>query len=55
MRKAPLSKHQSNDVRKSAEAGRTVKYACRKAGILLAPDYNWKAKFGCMEASDTKK
>ncbi len=40
---------------KSVEAGRTVKDVCREAGISEATYYNWKSKYGGMEASDIKK
>ncbi|WP_250848149.1 transposase, partial [Escherichia coli] len=42
-------------VLKSVEAGRTVKDVCREAAISEARYYNWKAKYGRMEASDIKK
>ncbi len=40
---------------KSVEAGRTVKDVCREAAISEASYYNWKAKYGGMEAADIKK
>ena len=55
MRKARFTEHQIITVLKSVEAGRTVKDVCREAGISEASYYNWKAKFGGMEASDIKK
>ncbi|MDZ0183562.1 IS3 family transposase [Klebsiella quasipneumoniae] len=55
MRKARFTDHQIIAVLKSVEAGRTVKDVCREAGISEASNYNWKAKFGGMEASDIKK
>ncbi|HGW3453874.1 IS3 family transposase [Klebsiella quasipneumoniae] len=55
MRKARFTEHQIIAVLKSVEAGRTVKDVCREAGISEASYYNWKAKFGGMEASDIKK
>ncbi len=55
MRKAGLTEHQIIAVMKSVEAKRTVKDACRDAGISEALYYNWKAKFGDMEVSDIKK
>ncbi|HHA1475622.1 IS3 family transposase [Enterobacter cloacae] len=55
MRKARFTEHQIIAVLKSVEAGRTVKDVCREAGISEASHYNWKAKFGGMEASDIKK
>ncbi|MEB7861652.1 integrase core domain-containing protein [Raoultella ornithinolytica] len=55
MRKARFTEHQIIAVLKSVEAGRTVKDVCREVGISEASYYNWKAKFGGMEASDIKK
>lgn len=55
MRKARFTEHQIIAVLKSVEAGRTVKDVCREAGVSEASYYNWKAKFGGMEASDIKK
>ena len=37
------------------EAGRLVKEVCREYGISDATYYNWKAKYGGMEASDIKR
>ncbi|HAT3652543.1 TPA: IS3 family transposase [Raoultella ornithinolytica] len=55
MRKARFTEHQIITVLKSVEAGRTVKDVCREAGISEASYYNWKAKYGGMEAADIKK
>ena len=55
MRKARFTQHQIIGVFKSVEAGRTVKDVCRDAGISEANYYNWKSKYGGMEASDIKK
>ena len=55
MRKASFTEHQIIAVIKSVEAGRTVKDVCREAGISEATYYNWKSRYGGMEASDIKK
>lgn len=55
MRKARFTEHQNIAVIKSVEAGRTVKYICRESGISEATYYNWKSRYGGMEASDIKK
>ncbi|ANI29940.1 transposase [Yersinia entomophaga] len=55
MQKARFTEHQSIAVLKSVEAGRTVKDACRAAGVSEASDYNWRAKQVGMRASDMKK
>jgi putative transposase len=40
---------------KKQEAGLAVKEICREIGISDATFYNWKAKYGGMEASDVKR
>ncbi|MEZ8053403.1 transposase [Vibrio atlanticus] len=37
------------------EAGRKVKDVCREYAVALPTYYNWKSKYGGMEASDVKK
>ncbi len=46
--------HRAPDHHRS-EACRTVKDVCREAGSSEASYYNWKAKYGGMEASNIKK
>lgn len=55
MRKARFTEHQIIDVIKSVETGWTVKDVCREASISEATYYNWKSRYGGMEASDIKK
>ncbi|AWH89658.1 IS3 family transposase [Limnobaculum parvum] len=55
MRKIRFTEHQIIAVLKSVEAGRTVKDVCRETAISEASYYNWKAKYGGMEAADIKK
>lgn len=55
MRKARFTESQIITVIKAVEAGRTVKDVCREAEISEAIYYNWKAKYGGMEASDIKR
>lgn len=40
---------------KKQESGIAVKDICRELGISDATFYNWKAKYGGMEASDMSK
>jgi putative transposase len=40
---------------KKQEAGISVKDICREIGISEATFYNWKSKYGGMEASDVKR
>lgn len=55
MHKIRFTEHQIIAALKSVEAGRTVKDVCREAAIYEASYYNWKAKYGEMEAADIKK
>jgi putative transposase len=40
---------------KKQEAGLAVKDICREIGISDATFYNWKAKYGGMEANEVKR
>ena len=40
---------------KEVETGRLVKEVCREYGVSKATYYNWKSKYGGMEASDIKR
>ena len=40
---------------KEVETGRLVKDVCREYGVSEATYYNWKSKYGGMEASDIKR
>ena len=40
---------------KKQESGIAVKDICREIGISEATFYNWKAKYGDMEASDVSR
>ena len=40
---------------KKQESGISTKDICRELGISEATFYNWKAKYGGMEASDVKR
>ena len=55
MRNIRFTEHQIIAVLKSVEAGRTVKEVCCEAAISEASYYNWKAKYGGMEAANIKK
>lgn len=52
MRKTKFSEHQIIKILKEVEGGRMVKDVCREHGISDATYYNWKSKYGGMEASD---
>lgn len=40
---------------KQADAGIPIKDICRQAGISQATYYQWKSKYGGMEASDLRR
>ena len=55
MKKSKFTEHQIIQIIKAVEAGRTVKDVCREHGISEATYYNWKSKYGGMEASDIRR
>lgn len=55
MKKTRFTETQIVGVLKEADSGVPVKDLCRKHGISDATYYNWKSKYGGMEASDLKK
>ena len=55
MRKTRFKETQIVTILKEVEGGRMVKDVCREYGISDATYYNWKSKYGGMEASDIKR
>jgi putative transposase len=55
MKKTRFTETQIVAVLKQQEAGRAIKELCREYGISEATFYNWKSKYGGMEASDVKR
>lgn len=55
MRKTRFKETQIVKILKEVEGGRMVKEVCREHGISDATYYNWKSKYGGMEASDIKR
>lgn len=55
MKKSRLNETQIIAILRAVEAGRMVKDVCREHGVSEATYYNWKAKYGGMEASDVKR
>lgn len=55
MKKGKFTEHQIVSAIKKQEAGVFVKDIAREMGISDATFYNWKAKYGGMEASDVSK
>ena len=55
MRKSKFSESTIVTLLKEAEAGRKVADVCREHGISTATFYQWRSKYGGMEASDIKR
>ena len=55
MRKSKFSERTIVTLLKEAEAGRKVADICREHGISTATFYQWRSKYGGMEASDIKR
>lgn len=55
MRKSKFTENQIITILKAVEAGRTVRDVCREHEISEATYYQWKSKFGGMEASDIRR
>lgn len=55
MKKTRFTETQIVSILKRHEAGAKVPDLCREIGISDATFYNWKARYGGMEASDVKR
>ena len=55
MKKSKFSESQIVAVLKQVDAGVPIKDLCRQTGISSATYYQWKSKYGGMEASDLKR
>ena len=55
MKKTRFTEIQIVKILKGVEGGRAVKDVCRENAISDATYYNWKAKYGGMEAADIKR
>jgi putative transposase len=55
MKRTRFSESQIVAILKEADAGIKIKDLCREHGISDATYYNWKAKYGGLEASDLKR
>ncbi len=55
MKKSGYTETQIVKILKDVETGRLVKEICGEYGISDATYFNWKSKYGGMEASDIKR
>jgi len=55
MKKSKFTESQIVFALQQAETGVTVAEVCRKLGISEATYYQWKSKYGGMQASDIKR
>lgn len=55
MKKVRFTETQIINILKLADSGMKVEDICRQNGISNATYYNWKSKYGCMEANDVKR
>ena len=55
MKKSRFTETQIVSRLKEADAGMKVEELCRKHGISSASYYNWKKKYGGMDASEIKR
>ena len=55
MKKSRFTETPIVSILKEADAGMKVEELCRKHGISSASYYNWKKKYGGMDASENKR
>ena len=55
MKKSRFTETQIVSILKQADAGVPVKDLCRQAGISVATYYQWKSKYGGLDASELRR
>lgn len=55
MKKSRFSETQIVSILKQDDAGMPIKELCRRAGISSATYYQWKSKYGGLDASDLRR
>jgi putative transposase len=55
MKKSRFTEAQIVAILKQGDAGLAIKDICRQAGVSSATYYQWKSKYGGMEASDLRR
>jgi putative transposase len=55
MKKSRFTESQIVAILKQADTGLAVKDICRQAGISVPTYYQWKSKYGGLEASELKR
>ena len=55
MKKSRFTESQIVSILKESDAGMKVEEVCRRHSISSATYYNWKSKYGGMEACDVKR
>jgi putative transposase len=55
MKKSRFTETQIVSILKQADAGLPIKDICRQVGISVATYYQWKSKYGGLEASELRR